>query len=181
MPQSFLELSDTSRTSSPEGHGEGGQCGHLQPEGTVAAQLVERAASSLHQQALQGSWAVFHGDTGGRLIRRTAVVRTRMPGGVGGVASRGAPLSRLTAPARRCRRKTSGRKRPDKSTTPPAGRTGSRLFERGGGSDQAPGGLTGGGAVAIYDAVQKILASIAVVAENQDSESVGERTAAPRA
>ena len=31
------------------------------------------------------------------LIRRTAVVRTRMPGGEGGEASRGAPLSRLTA------------------------------------------------------------------------------------
>ena len=36
---------------------------------------------------------------GNRLIRRTAVVRTRMPGGVGGVAPRGAPLSRLRAPA----------------------------------------------------------------------------------
>src|SRR4029450_11883660 len=31
---------------------------------------------------------------GNRLIRRTAVVRTRMPGGVGGVAPRGVPLSR---------------------------------------------------------------------------------------
>src|SRR5208283_4577765 len=29
------------------------------------------------------------------LIRRTAAVRTRMPGGVGGVASRDAPLSRF--------------------------------------------------------------------------------------
>jgi hypothetical protein len=29
------------------------------------------------------------------MIRRTAVVRTRMPGGVGGAAPRGAPLSRL--------------------------------------------------------------------------------------
>ena len=35
----------------------------------------------------QRSWPVLHGDAGGRLIRRTAVVRTRMPGGVGGVAS----------------------------------------------------------------------------------------------
>ena len=74
-------------TSSPEGLREGGQCGHLQPEGTVAAEFVERAAPRLHQQTLQRSWVVFHGDAGGRLIRRTAVVRTRMPGGVGGVAS----------------------------------------------------------------------------------------------
>src|SRR3954466_12331202 len=39
------------------------------------------------------------GAGGNRLIRRTAVVRTRMPGGVGGVAPRGVPLSRLRAPA----------------------------------------------------------------------------------
>jgi group II intron reverse transcriptase/maturase len=75
------------RTSSPEGHGEGGQRGHLQPKGTVAAELFGRAASRLHQQTLQKSWVVLHGYAGGRLIRRTAVVRTRMPGGVGGVAS----------------------------------------------------------------------------------------------
>ena len=37
-----------------------------------------------------------HGKVGGRLIRRTAVVRTRMPGGVGGAAPRGVPLSRST-------------------------------------------------------------------------------------
>ena len=38
----------------------------------------------------------FHDWTPGeRLSSRTAVVRTRMPGGVGGAASRGAPLSRL--------------------------------------------------------------------------------------
>ena len=86
-----------SRTSSPQGLREGGQCGHLQPKGTMAAEFFGRAASRLHQQTLQGSWAVFHGYAGGCLIRRTAVVRTRMPGGVGGVASRDAPLSRLTA------------------------------------------------------------------------------------
>jgi hypothetical protein len=34
------------------------------------------------------------------MIRRTAVVRTRMPGGVGGAAPRGAPLSRLQRVAR---------------------------------------------------------------------------------
>ena len=33
-----------------------------------------------------------HGETRGRLIRRTAVVRTRMPGGVGGVASQCHPI-----------------------------------------------------------------------------------------
>src|SRR5271155_200045 len=61
----------------------------------MAAELFGRAASRLHQQTLQKSWVVLHGYAGGRLIRRTAVVRTRMPGGVGGVASRDAPLSRL--------------------------------------------------------------------------------------
>src|SRR3954463_5527609 len=83
-------------TQAPEGLREGRQCGRFQPEGTVAAEFVERAASRLHQQTLQGSWARRHGDAAERLIRRTAVVRTRMPGGVGGVASRDAPLSRLT-------------------------------------------------------------------------------------
>src|SRR3954463_8268084 len=63
----------------------------------MATEFGERIASGLHQQTLQRSWIVFHGDAGGRLIRRTAVVRTRMPGGVGGAASRDAPLSRLRA------------------------------------------------------------------------------------
>jgi hypothetical protein len=63
----------------------------LEPEGTMAAEFVKRAAPRPHQQALQGSWAVFLGSDGGCLIRRTAVVRTRMPGGVGGVALRDAP------------------------------------------------------------------------------------------
>ena len=57
------------------------------------------SSGALHRaftnSTLQASRAVLHGDAGGRLIRRTAVVRTRMPGGVGGVASRDAPLSRL--------------------------------------------------------------------------------------
>src|SRR3954447_20511659 len=80
----------------PEGLREGGQCGQLQPEGTVAAELVERSASRLHQQTLQGTWAALDGGAGERVIRRTAVVRTRMPGGVGGVVSRDTPLSRFT-------------------------------------------------------------------------------------
>src|SRR4051794_2397709 len=82
-------------TQTFEAFREDGQDGRLQPEGAVAAEFVERAAPCLHQQTLQGSWAVRHGDARQRVIRRTAVVRTRMPGGVGGVASRGAPLSRL--------------------------------------------------------------------------------------
>ncbi len=45
------------------------------------------AASRLQQQTLRGSWPALHGEACGRLIRRTAVVRTRMPGGVGGAAS----------------------------------------------------------------------------------------------
>ena len=60
------------------------------------SELFRSAASRLHQSALPSSGPAFHGDTGECLIRRTAVVRTRMPGGVGGVASRDAPLSRLT-------------------------------------------------------------------------------------
>jgi hypothetical protein len=66
------------------------------PKGPLAAVLSERDAPRLHQQTLQRPRTVFHGDAGGRLIRRTAVVWTRMPGGVGGAASRDAPLSRLT-------------------------------------------------------------------------------------
>ena len=84
-------------TPSSEGLREGGQRGHLQPKGAVAVEFVERAASRLHQCPLQGSRVAVHGEAGERLIRRTAVVRTRMPGGVGGVASRDAPLSRSTA------------------------------------------------------------------------------------
>jgi hypothetical protein len=74
-----------------------GRCGHLQPEATMAAEFVKRATPRPHQQALQGSWAVFHGSDGRCSIRRTAAVRTRMPGGVGRVALRDAPRSRLTA------------------------------------------------------------------------------------
>ena len=81
---------------SPQGPEKVGQCGHLQPEGTVAA---ERRRNALHRaftnSSLPSSRAALHGNAGGRLIRRTAVVRTRMPGGVGGAASRDAPLSRL--------------------------------------------------------------------------------------
>jgi hypothetical protein len=41
----------------------------------------------------------FHGETGGCLIRRTAKVRTRMPGGVGGVALRDVPSISFDASA----------------------------------------------------------------------------------
>src|SRR5207247_2501973 len=57
--------------------------GDLEP-----AELLGSSASRLHQSSLPSSGAAFHGKAGGRLIRRTAVVRTRMPGGVGGAASR---------------------------------------------------------------------------------------------
>src|SRR3954471_24584472 len=61
----------------------------------MAAQRLRRPAPRLHQCPLQEDGAALLGEDGNRLIRRTAVVRTRMPGGVGGAAPRGAPLSRL--------------------------------------------------------------------------------------
>src|SRR3954454_15745744 len=62
----------------------------------MAVELFGSAASRLHQSSLPSSGSAFYGKAGECLIRRTAVVRTRMPGGVGGVAPRDAPLSRLT-------------------------------------------------------------------------------------
>ena len=56
----------------------------FQPKRPVATELHERTAPRLHQCALQTSGPASHGKAGGRLIRRTAVVRTRMPGGVEG-------------------------------------------------------------------------------------------------
>jgi hypothetical protein len=47
------------------------------------------------RSASASSGSAFHGRAGECLIRRTAVVRPRMPGNVGGVASRDVPLSRL--------------------------------------------------------------------------------------
>src|SRR5713101_5368892 len=95
-----------SRAPAAQGPRKVGQCGYLQPKGTVAAELLGSAASRLHQSALPSSGFDLHGKAGECLIRRTAVVRTRMPGGVGGVASRDVPLSRLTRSDRwapRCR------------------------------------------------------------------------------
>src|SRR6266446_10350315 len=65
-------------------------------QGTVAVELLGSAAPRLHQSPLPSSGSAFHGEAGQCLIRRTAMVRTRMPGGVGGAASRDVPLSRLT-------------------------------------------------------------------------------------
>src|SRR3954471_1930006 len=90
-------------TSPSQGLRTAGQCGHLQPEGTLAAELLGSSATRLHQSSLRPSGPPLHGKVGGRLIRRTAVVRTRMPGGVGGAASREAPLSRWLAPRDRLR------------------------------------------------------------------------------
>src|SRR5438270_13678412 len=86
-----------SRAPSAQGLRTVGQCGYLQPQGTLAAELLGSAASRLHQSSLPSSGTAFHGKAGGRLIRRTAVVRTRMPGGVGGAASRDVPLSRCVS------------------------------------------------------------------------------------
>src|SRR3954469_13201034 len=74
-------------TSPPQGLRTAVQCGYLQPEGTLAAERRGSAAPRLHQSSLRPSGPPLHGKVGRRLIRRTAVVRTRMPGGVGGAAS----------------------------------------------------------------------------------------------
>src|SRR5258708_31088084 len=89
-----------SRAPSAQSPRKVGQCGYLQPKGTVAVELLGSAASRLHQSSLPSSGSDLHGKAGECLIRRTAVVRTRMTGGVGGVASRDVPLSRLTERAR---------------------------------------------------------------------------------
>src|SRR4051812_19738360 len=73
--------------SPPQGLRTAGQCGYLQPEGTLAAERRGSSAPRLHQSSLRPSGPPLHGKAGRRLIRRTAVVRTRMPGGVGGAAS----------------------------------------------------------------------------------------------
>ena len=50
---------------------------------------------------------------------RTAEVRTRMPGGVGGAAPRGSPLSRSLAPGRRSRRRNNFVRYPKGTTDAP--------------------------------------------------------------
>src|SRR6201981_4257605 len=88
------------RTPSPQCPRTRGQCGRLQPKRTLAAELLGSLAPWLQQSPFPSSRTASNGDTGGCLIRRTAVVRTRMPGGVGGGASAGVPLSRLIAALR---------------------------------------------------------------------------------
>src|ERR1700747_1552133 len=83
------------RTPSPQCPRTLGQCGRFQPKRTLAAELLGSLAPWLQQSPFPSSRTASNGDTGGCLIRRTAVVRTRMPGGVGGAASRDVPLSRL--------------------------------------------------------------------------------------
>jgi hypothetical protein len=46
---------------------------------TLAAELLGSSASRLHQNSLPSSGTALHGKAGQCLIRRTAVVRTRMP------------------------------------------------------------------------------------------------------
>src|SRR4029450_5082106 len=69
-------------TAASRGVAQGGQRTRL--EGTLAAQFHPRPAPRLLQRPLPEP--ALDGDVVHRLIRRTAVVRTRMPGGVGGVA-----------------------------------------------------------------------------------------------
>src|ERR1700719_158480 len=84
-----------SRAPAAQGPRKVGQCGYLQPKGTVAAELLGSAASRLHQSALPSSGSALHGKAGQCLIRRTAVVRTRMPGGVGVAPCKRMEFSRL--------------------------------------------------------------------------------------
>jgi len=74
--------------------------GHFQSKGTLAAELLGSFAPRFHQSPFPSSGPASDGEADGCLIRRTTVVRTRMPGGVGGAASRDVPLSRLTERAR---------------------------------------------------------------------------------
>src|SRR5690242_668992 len=83
----------------------------------MAVKLFGSAASRLHQSSLPSSGSAVHGKAGECLIRRTAVVRTRMPGGVGGAAPRDAPLSRLTAASTAPCSPRSGGRRPAPPST----------------------------------------------------------------
>jgi len=65
--------------------------GHHESAGAVARQHERSASSRLLEGPLPRPRTCLHGERWPDLIRRTAVVRTRMPGGVGGVASRDAP------------------------------------------------------------------------------------------
>jgi hypothetical protein len=79
-------------TAAARGFREGGQRTGLEPQGTLlAAQFHARPAPRLCQRPLPAAGPALDGELVHRLIRRTAVVRTRMPGGVGGAASRDAP------------------------------------------------------------------------------------------
>src|ERR1700746_3911206 len=83
------------RTPSPQCPRTLGQCGRLQPKRTLAAELLGSLAPWLQQSPLPSSRTASNGDTGGCLIRRTAVVRTRMPGGVGVAPCKRMEFSRL--------------------------------------------------------------------------------------
>src|SRR3954464_1384564 len=61
-------------TSPPQGLRTAGQCGYLQPEGTLAAERRGSSAPRLHQSSLRPSGPPLHGKAGKRLIRRTAVL-----------------------------------------------------------------------------------------------------------
>ena len=92
-------IAASGRTGSPRHLPADGLRGRHQSAGTMAGQYERGSASWLLEDPLAWSRIGLHGERRSDLIRRTAVVRTRMPGGVGGAASRDAPLSRLTGPS----------------------------------------------------------------------------------
>src|SRR5262245_21422470 len=84
------------RSVSPRGRQVGGIRGDPGCQRAVATEFLQSLAQRVQQGTLPRDGAGRDGRLCQSLIRRTAVVRTRMAGGVGGEAPRGAPLSRLT-------------------------------------------------------------------------------------
>jgi len=82
---------------SSRGRQVGGLRGVQSCQRAVAPEFLQGLARCVWQGRLPRYGLGGDGQLRQSLIRRTAVVRTRMPGGEGGEASRGAPLSRLTA------------------------------------------------------------------------------------
>ena len=63
-------VNSLSRAPSAQGSRTVGQRGHLQPKGSVAAELLGSAASRLHQSSLPSSGTAFHGKAGECLTAR---------------------------------------------------------------------------------------------------------------
>ena len=83
-----VRLDQARRAPGKDSTGQGGQ--RSWPKAERQARRLS-SSGALHRaftnRRFKGLGLFSNGYAGGRLIRRTAVVRTRMPGGVGGVAS----------------------------------------------------------------------------------------------